>query len=191
MALNMEYSDKHHENIFLKELCEHFEEVYRFAFLKTRNRADAEDLTQETFMRAWRAIDSYRPGSNAKAWLYKICLHVFINEKRRQQRQPEVELEEKMLGNIPTEKENSFCLGEEVMLAIGKLPPRAREVVLFYADDFSYQEIADILEMPIGTVRSTLHRAGKKLATYLGDYAREQGYPFVSGGGKYTLRKRV
>ncbi len=155
--------------------------LFGYAFWLTKDHSRAEDLVQETYLRAWRFLDTYTPGTYAKAWLFQICKNLFVNDYRRNGRQPHILSYEDWSGS--SESKNFFAqdphhaaISEEVMLAINTLPERARSMVLLDIESFTYQEIADILEVPIGTVRSTLHRARAKLAKLLGECARQKGY---------------
>jgi RNA polymerase sigma-70 factor (ECF subfamily) len=156
----------------------------------TRNAADAEDVVQETFLKAYRAYDSFEEGTNLKAWLYRILTNTYINKYRKQQRRPsEVELGElqdlylfRRLGessgaSYSAEKEalDQF-VDTDIIEALESLPESFRmPVVLADVDGFSYKEIADILDIPIGTVMSRLHRGRKALQRKLWSVAEERG----------------
>jgi len=162
---------------FERDALGYTNQLYAAALRMTRNPADAEDLVQETFLKAYRAYDQFREGTNLKAWLYRILTNTFINTYRREARRPaEVDLDEvedlylykRLAGNggVPSaETEVLEQLGEaEVKAAIDRLPEYFRlPVVLADAEGFSYKEIAEILEIPIGTVMSRLHRGRKIL----------------------------
>ena len=165
-------------------------QLYSAALRMTRNPADAEDVVQETFLKAYRAYDSFEEGTNLKAWLYRILTNTYINKYRKAQRRPnEVELGElqdmylfKRLGEQSgaTESAESEALDmfvdEDIIDAIESLPENFRLPVL-YADveGFSYKEIAEILDVPIGTVMSRLHRGRKALQRKLWNLAVEHG----------------
>ncbi len=170
-----------YQRLFEQEFGPLSDAVFAYAFRLTQNKTRAEDLVQETFMRAWRFIERYQPGTNAKAWLFRICKNLFINTTRQASTRFETENYEDHANHF--EKSNPFideldreAMSEEVMDAVNRLPARARHIVLLDLEDFSYQEIADLMDMPIGTVRSTLHRARARLGKELGEYARNLGY---------------
>jgi RNA polymerase sigma-70 factor (ECF subfamily) len=165
-------------------------QLYSAALRMTRNTADAEDVVQETYLKAYRAYGTFQEGTNLKAWLYRILTNTYINKYRKKQRRPsEVELGElqdlylyKRLG----EQSGASRSAEEEMLdqfvdgditeAIESLPENFRLPVL-YADveGFSYKEIAEILDIPIGTVMSRLHRGRKSLQRKLWHVAVDRG----------------
>jgi RNA polymerase sigma-70 factor (ECF subfamily) len=156
----------------------------------TRNPADAEDVVQETFLKAYRAYDSYTDGTNLKAWLYRILTNTYINKYRKQQRRPaEVELGElqdlylyKRLGESSGATQSAEAdmldafVDSDVIEALESLPETFRlPVLLADVDGFSYKEIAEMLDVPIGTVMSRLHRGRKALQKKLWDVAQEHG----------------
>jgi RNA polymerase sigma-70 factor (ECF subfamily) len=156
----------------------------------TRNPTDAEDVVQETFLKAYRAYDSYTEGTNLKAWLYRILTNTYINKYRKQQRRPdEVELGElqdlylyKRLGEASgaTQSAESEMLDAfvdtDIIDALEALPETYRlPVLLADVDGFSYKEIAEMLDIPIGTVMSRLHRGRKALQKRLWDLAEQHG----------------
>ena len=180
-----------------KELAERFErealplmrDLFAAALRLTRNRADAEDLLQETYLRAFRGFGGFRPGTNLKAWLYRILTNTYINSYRKRQREPQVvpddSLEEWYLydrlaregAGASAEAEVLDALpDEEVQAALESLPEQFRMAVLLAdVEGFSYKEIADILSVPIGTVMSRLHRGRRALERRLWDVVRERG----------------
>lgn len=177
-----------HARVFEREFVPLLDAVYAFAYRLTGDATTAEDLVQETFLKAWRFIDRYTEETNAKAWLFRICQHAFINEWRKRKTQPyKVDYEDVVVyhneddpasqryNNLRAEHANDR-MGDETTQAINALAPRFRAVVLLDLEDFSYEEIAALLELPIGTVRSRLHRARKTLATQLCQYGKSQGY---------------
>jgi len=158
----------------------------------TRNRSDAEDLVQETFLKGWRAFDSYQQGTNLRAWLFRIMTNTFINKYNSQQRRPqETELDEveelflfRRMGAFDQSKMSQSAedqmlelfTDEEVKNAIESLPETFRiPVLLSDVEGFSYKEIAEMLEVPIGTVMSRLHRGRKAMQKMLYEYAKERG----------------
>lgn len=165
-------------------------QLYSAALRMTRNPTDAEDVVQETFLKAYRAFDSYTDGTNLKAWLYRILTNTYINKYRKQQRRPsEVELGElqdfylyKRLGEASgaTQSAESDMLDAfvdaDIIEALESLPESFRlPVLLADVDGFSYKEIAEILDVPIGTVMSRLHRGRKALQKKLWDVAEQHG----------------
>jgi RNA polymerase sigma-70 factor, ECF subfamily len=177
--------------VFEDTAVPHMDAMYRTALRLTRNEKDAEDLLQETFLRAYKSFHQFQLGTNIKAWLFKIMTNLHINRYQKQARRPTKlsyeDLEEFYLYNQLLEKEiilnsnnveeevlNSF-LDTEVKEAIEKLPWEFRiTVVLADIEGFRYQEIADILNCPIGTVRSRLSRGRRLLEKYLWDYVEKR-----------------
>lgn len=175
------------ENEFLPE----FDALYNFAFHLTYNEAEANDLVQETYLRAIKNMDQYRRGTNARAWLFRILKNQFINNYRKKQRQGGEHIDyEDVAGTLAEPSTNGFpvdvdwsdaelfnLLGDEVALAMARLKDEYRMVVIL-ADlqDYKYEEIADMLDLPIGTVRSRLHRGRTILAQQLKAYAEELGF---------------
>ena len=175
---------------FERDAMEYAPQLYSAALRMTRNPADAEDVVQETFLKAYRGYGSYQEGTNLKAWLYRILTNTYINKYRRAQRRPnEVELGElqdiylyKRLGEQSGASESAentaldAFVDDDIIEAIESLPEAFRLPVL-YADveGFSYKEIAEILDIPIGTVMSRLHRGRKALQRKLWNLAVEHG----------------
>jgi RNA polymerase sigma-70 factor, ECF subfamily len=163
--------------------------LYSAAFRLTRNASDAEDLVQETFLRAYRGFHQFEPGTNLKAWLYRILTNTFINSYRKKQREPQTdsldETEDWYLYSRMAERgtepsaETSVIESlpdEDVQEALSSLPEQFRIAVLLAdVEGFSYKEIAEITEVPIGTVMSRLHRGRKALEKRLWDVVRERG----------------
>jgi RNA polymerase sigma-70 factor (ECF subfamily) len=153
----------------------------------TRRPEDAGDLVQETCLRAYRTFHNFTPGTNCKAWLFTILYSIFINQYRKEQREPEAvsieESEEKfhqMLAAVewnPNWGLNSREVGSEVDQALGRLPEDFRSVVLLVdVEEMSYEEASVVLNCPVGTVRSRLFRARKLLFVDLQQYAMKKGY---------------
>ena len=171
---------------FEREALVHLDSLYRVALRLTGNAAEADDLVQETMLKAYRAWDQYEKGTNAKAWLLTILRHAFINEYRRRTRHPEtVDLDKIEPYAVFPEVQDEDPQGaffdrivdDEVLRAIDQLPVAFREtLVLSDVEGMSYQEIAGILEIPVGTVKSRLFRARQLLQGKLYDYAVEMGY---------------
>jgi RNA polymerase sigma-70 factor (ECF subfamily) len=166
--------------------------LYSAALRMTRNPADAEDLVQETYLKAYRAFGSFREGTNLKAWLYRILTNTFINSYRARKRRPEqtdiddVEdlylyrrlggLEAVNAGRSPEEEVMEHFTEAEVKAAVEALPEQFRMAVLLAdVEGFSYKEIAEILDIPIGTVMSRLHRGRKALQKTLLDFGMQRG----------------
>jgi RNA polymerase sigma-70 factor (ECF subfamily) len=171
---------------FEREALVHLDALYRVALRLTANASDADDLVQETMLKAYRAWDQYEKGTNAKGWLLTILRHAFINEYRRRTRHPEtVDLDTiepfAVFGEIQEEDpQGAFfdrIVDDEVLRAIDALPEAFREtLVLSDVEGMSYQEIGKILEIPVGTVKSRLFRARQLLQAKLYDYAVNMGY---------------
>ncbi len=184
---------------------EHLDGLFRAALRLTRNRTRAEDLLQETFLRGWRSFHTFKPGTNARAWLYKILMNAYIDAYRKTTREPEVvdqeDVDEFYLYTKVQESDDLRRAGdpEEVLLArlmdadvkgaLDSLPDAFREVVILAdIEDFSYKEIAELLGIPIGTVMSRLHRGRRQLQVKLWEYAKRARYvsadkpPGRSGG---------
>jgi RNA polymerase sigma-70 factor (ECF subfamily) len=161
------------EERFESEAMPHMRQLYGTAYRLTRNAADAEDLVQETFLRAYRAFASYTPGTNARAWLYTILYRVRADHYRRVSRSPRTV---EMIGEGPAVAAPQEALAggqEEIARALAGLPEAFRAtVVLRDIQDFTYDEIAGILGVPIGTVMSRLHRGRALLRAALAGGAR-------------------
>src|SRR5919112_1361216 len=162
---------------------EHMSSLYTAALRMTRNPADAEDLVQETYLKAYRAFGSFTEGTNLRAWLYRILTNTFINAYRSKKRRPEqVDVDEvedlylyRRLGALESQAAGRSA-DDEVKQAIEALPEQFRMAVLLAdVEGFSYKEIADILDIPIGTVMSRLHRGRRALQKALFDFGRERG----------------
>lgn len=167
-------------------------QLFSTALRMTRNRADAEDLVQETFVKAWRSSSTFQEGTNLRAWLFRIMTNTYINKYNAQQRRPqETELDEveelflfRRIGAFDQSKMNQsaedqlleFFTDDEVKNAIEELPEMFRlPVLLSDVDGFPYKEIAEMLDVPIGTVMSRLHRGRKMMQKLLYEYAKERG----------------
>ncbi|HNF47894.1 MAG TPA: sigma-70 family RNA polymerase sigma factor [Chitinophagales bacterium] len=179
----------HKERLFEKEFMPHADALYNFAYQLSYNDDDANDLVQETYMKAFRFIDSYQEGTNSKAWLFKILKNIFINEYRRKKREPEKIDYDDVITFSDEDDDNSAAyfdlredlfdnmMGDEITNALNKLPIEFKTVILLCdIEGFSYEEIAKIIDIPIGTVRSRLHRARNMLKQLLKDYADQMGF---------------
>jgi len=174
--------------IFDKELFPHIDALKTFAYHLTYNEEDANDLVQETYMKAHRFIDKYIQGTNAKAWLFKICKNAYINQYRKKAKRPNrVDFEDivnyhdsddRIPGYLDLRQELfDRMMGDEVTIAINSLPIDFRTVVLLCdVEGFTYEEIAKIIDVPIGTVRSRLFRARNMLKEKLKNYAASIGF---------------
>jgi RNA polymerase sigma-70 factor (ECF subfamily) len=165
--------------------------LYGAAIRLTRNQTDAEDLVQETYLRAFRGFAGFQEGTNLKAWLYRILTNSYINTYRKKQRSPQIvegpdDLDEwylyDRLGGLNSEQSAEATVldtipDEAVKRAVESLPERFRlPVLLADVEGFSYKEIAEIMDTPIGTVMSRLHRGRKALEKALWETAKERGF---------------
>jgi RNA polymerase sigma-70 factor (ECF subfamily) len=180
---------------FEAEALRHLDALYRTALRMTRSEADAEDLVQETYIRAFRFREQFTLGTNMKAWLFRILTNTFINTYRRKTAQPEVtDLEgidefslyrrmadDRAASTSPDPEAEllNSVVDTEVTDALEELPEKFRTTVLLDVEGFSYKEIAEMLAIPIGTVMSRLHRGRKFLQKRLYDLARERGIAAV------------
>ena len=180
---------QNYERIFDEEFYPHADALYNFAYNLTYNDEDANDLVQETYMKAFRFIDKYIAGTNAKAWLFKILKNGFINQYRKKSKRPsQVDYEEVInyhdqensnySGHIDLRQEiYQNMMGDEVTNAVNGLPVDFRAVILLCdIEGFSYEEISKIMDIPIGTVRSRLHRSRNMLKEKLKNYASNYGF---------------
>jgi len=184
-----EERDPELDRLFEREMLPHAEALYRFAFKLTSNEDDANDLVQDTYLKAYRFIKSYEKGSNAKAWLFRILKNSFINNYRKVSKEPnkvDYEEAENFLNTGLSAYSESIDLrdklfrgliGDEVSTALNALPVDFRTVIILCdIEEFTYEEISKIVDIPIGTVRSRLHRARKMLRDMLLTYAVQMGY---------------
>jgi RNA polymerase sigma factor (sigma-70 family) len=174
---------------FEKEFMPLIGSLYNFAYRLTLDEDDANDLVQETYMKAYRFFDSYEPGTNAKAWLFRILKNSFINDFRKKSKQPskvdyqEVEsfynsddVDENITTDLRIESVQEM-IGDEVANALNSLAVDFRTIIILCdLEGFTYEEMAKILDIPIGTVRSRLHRARNLLKDKLKKYAGTMGY---------------
>jgi RNA polymerase sigma-70 factor (ECF subfamily) len=169
---------------FRRAVLPYVEELYGAAVRLTRSRAEADDLLQETMLRAWSFRDRFEPGTNGRAWMHRILMNTFINGYRRKKREREVLAEVQGGGPAqpwPTEAvdelQSEDGVSDEVQAALDDLPEEFRSVVLLIdRDELSYREVASALGCPIGTVMSRLHRGRRVLKHRLRDYATSEGY---------------
>ncbi len=177
---------------FTHDAIQYAPQLFSTAMRMTRNRSDAEDLVQETFIKAWRSFATYQQGTNLRAWLFRIMTNTYINKYNAQQRKPtETELDDveelflyKRLGAVDQSQLSqsaedqmlALFTDDEVKKALEELPDQFRIPVLMSdVEGFSYKEIAEILEIPLGTVMSRLHRGRKSMQKMLYEYAKERG----------------
>jgi RNA polymerase sigma-70 factor (ECF subfamily) len=153
---------------------EHLDGLYSYAMVLSRNHADAEDLVQETYVRAIQALGRLRAGSNMKGWLFTILRNIWFNQLRKRRNGPQMVDVEDDAVNIAEPSSDSHDLyvskmeAEQVRAAIHELPVESREIILLREyEDLSYQEIASVLDCPVGTVMSRLGRARAKLRALL------------------------
>ncbi len=174
---------------FKNEAMIHIDALYNYAVRMTGDPEDANDLVQETYMKAYRFFDSFEKGTNCKAWLFRILKNSYINRYRKESKEPDkVDYDDikefyhtvkhsSLDSNDMQEKWYGELLDDEISRALDSLPEDFREVVqLCDIEGFTYEEIANMVDCPIGTVRSRLHRGRKILREKLLDYARYHGY---------------
>ena len=174
---------------FNAEMAPHMDMMYNYALYLTANREEANDLLQETFLKAFRFIEKFESGTNAKAWLYRIMRNTYINDYRRAKRVPDlVEYDEQISAyqmlpreeeqrSIGSQKPFEEIFDDDIASAIAGLPEKFKSVIVLRdVQELPYEEIADALEIPIGTVRSRLHRARGILFDKLRTYATSRGY---------------
>ncbi len=155
------------QNSFTSEAFIHYDYFVNLAKRYTQNQMDAEDLVQDTFTRAYKFFDTFRQGTNCKAWLYTIMKNIFINYYRKCRNFSEVHFDE-FPDKPDTETEESSLTRDELMQLMGRIKDEFRcVIVLFHIDDFSLQEISQKLNWPLGTVKSRLHRGRKEFKKIL------------------------
>ena len=173
---------------FEREAIPHMDALYNFAMHLTQKSEDAQDLLQETYLKAFRFFDSFKRGTNCKAWLFQILKNSFINRYRKLTREPTkvsyndveefyetIRSDDVSLNDLERDLFDNV-LDDEMTAAMASLPPNFRAVLILNdLENFTYEEIAGILDIPIGTVRSRLHRARRAMREQLMEYARKRG----------------
>jgi RNA polymerase sigma-70 factor, ECF subfamily len=179
---------------FEVEAMPHMTALHNFALRLCRDPDDAADLVQETMLKAFRFFDKFERGTNCKAWLFRILKNSYINRYRKTSKEPdtvgydvvedfyETVRDPNIAASAPEEEVFASAMDDEVAKAIEELPEEFRTVVILCdIEQFTYEEIAEFVDCPIGTVRSRLHRARKMLAASLYEYARARGYGSAAG----------
>lgn len=188
-VIRQQYSEEEKQSIFNQEFMPHINSMYNFAYRLTLDADDAKDLLQDTYMKAFRFIDSFQQGTNAKAWLFRILKNSFINDYRKKSKEPskvdyqEVEtfynsedVDRQITPDLRVEALQDM-IGDEISTALNSLDVDFRTVIILCdLEGFKYEEMAKILDIPIGTVRSRLHRARNLLKEKLSEYAKSMGY---------------
>ncbi|MCG8387524.1 MAG: sigma-70 family RNA polymerase sigma factor [Cytophagales bacterium] len=183
------YTKKEKDTIFESEFLPHIDSMYNFAYRLTFDEDDSKDLVQDTYLKAYRFIESFEQGTNAKAWLFRILKNSFINDFRKKSKEPskvdyqEVEtfynsdeIDKTITTDLRVETVQEM-IGDEISNALNSLDVDFRTVIILCdLEGFKYDEMAKILDIPIGTVRSRLHRARNLLKERLSSYAKKMGY---------------
>lgn len=179
---------------FERDALPHMEALYNFAVRMTMDQAEAEDLVQETYLKAYRFFDKFEPGTNCKAWLFRIMKNSYINRYRKARKAPQTvdySTVEEFCHTISAEGFDAgnpapfeHLLDDEVTIAIEQLPEDFRTaVILCDIEGFTYEEIAEFADCPVGTVRSRLHRGRRLLRDALLEYAASRGYARLEESG--------
>ncbi|MEQ8426159.1 MAG: sigma-70 family RNA polymerase sigma factor [Cyclobacteriaceae bacterium] len=183
------YTEKEKVSVFNNEFLPHINSMYNFGYRLTLDEDDAKDLVQDTYLKAYRFIESFQKGTNAKAWLFRILKNSFINDYRKKSKEPnkvdyqEVEsyynsddVDRQITTDLRVESLQDM-IGDEISNALNSLDVDFRTVIILCdLEGFKYDEMAKILDIPIGTVRSRLHRARNLLKEKLSVYAKKMGY---------------
>ena len=189
MSDKMTQEERRKQEAFNEEMLPHLDAMYNFALRLTYDATDAEDLVQESLVKAYRFFHSYEKGTNARAWLFRILRNSFINNYRKQSRQPQqIDYDEvsSFYETIRSEQSDTTdmedkmyreMMDDEVSEALARLPEDFRTVVMLCdVENFTYEEIANMLDVPIGTIRSRLHRGRNLLRSQIEKYAKKKGY---------------
>ena len=183
------YTEKEKISVFNNEFLPHINSMYNFGYRLTLDEDDAKDLVQDTYLKSYRFIESFQKGTNAKAWLFRILKNSFINDYRKKSKEPnkvdyqEVEsyynsddVDRQITTDLRVESLQDM-IGDEISNALNSLDVDFRTVIILCdLEGFKYDEMAKILDIPIGTVRSRLHRARNLLKDKLSVYAKKMGY---------------
>ncbi|HLP17810.1 MAG TPA: sigma-70 family RNA polymerase sigma factor [Bacteroidota bacterium] len=180
---------KTYDRLFQQEMVPHMDLLYHFALRTTGSADDAKDLLQETYLKAYRFIDKYEQGTNAKAWLFRIMKNSFINNYRKNSRTPEqvdydtiedyydLVRDQTADGNDMRKQFYNDLLEDEVVQAMDSITEEFRTIIILSdLEGLTYEEISEMLDIPLGTVRSRLHRARKNLQGKLKKFALAKGY---------------
>lgn len=183
------YSEQEKLSIFDNEFMPHLDSMYNFAYRLTYDQDDSKDLVQDTYMKSFRFINSFQKGTNAKAWLFRILKNSFINDFRKKSKEPSKVDYQEVEGFYNSESTDKSIttdlrvdavkdmIGDEISTALNSLAVDFRTVIILCdLEGFTYEEMAKILDVPIGTVRSRLHRARNLLKEKLQSYAKSMGY---------------
>jgi RNA polymerase sigma factor (sigma-70 family) len=183
------YSEKEKYQIFDAEFMPHIDSMYNFAYRLTMDEDEAKDLVQDTYLKAFRFISSFQRGTNAKAWLFRILKNSFINDYRKKSKEPaKLDYQEVETFYNSDEADSDLTIdlrvetvqdmiGDEIANALNSLAVDFKAVIILCdIEGFTYEEMAKILDIPIGTVRSRLHRARNLLKEKLKEYAQSMGY---------------
>lgn len=187
--IKQSYTKQEKQAVFDNEFLPHINSMYNFGFRLTLDPDDAKDLVQDTYLKAYRFIESFQKGTNAKAWLFRILKNSFINDYRKKTKEPskvdyqEVEtyynsedVNRQITPDLRVESLKDM-IGDEISNALNSLDVDFRTVIILCdLEGFKYEEMAKILDIPIGTVRSRLHRARNLLKEKLSEYAKSMGY---------------
>ena len=189
IEFNPNKTDNNKYNDFETEAIPHQDALYNYALKIVRNSDDAQDLVQDTYYKAYKSFHQFKGGTNSKAWMFMILKNTFINNYRKLKREPS-KVDYGNIENIYEEIKSTWTndnnldldfyqnlLDDDLSAALAKLPIKMKEVFLLCdLEGYSYEEIADIVKVPVGTVRSRLHRARKFLQEELFGYAKVNGY---------------
>lgn len=184
MAMRQVQSEERRREEFAEMALRHIDSFYSAALRMTRDEIEAQDLVQDAYLRAYRFFDKFEKGTNFRAWLFKILKNIYINKYHKESKMPQMvdisSVEDSGdLANAATSENEIFdeLLDDEVMSAMDALPEKFRlAIILSDLEGFAYKEVAEILDIPVGTVMSSLHRGRRLLRNTLYEYARKHGY---------------